>query len=389
MRERERESREIEKMSDNGVKYVSPHPPGNFHAIRDQPKLDGNLLGRAATSSTLMLGEIVDAGTDAKWGKILDLLDAKTKLHDGVESKDVLVGAWIMIKNGDTILLRPDESSEKVEESSPVAQKRPSDISTPWATPFHKKESVTEEEELDENAQESEDVVVKSLNFEEKSEEEVEEKEETPTETTTTSTESNEEKEEVVEKVVETVVEKTEKPENTTETMIKTVQSNVVGGIDEGSFTGSKGYDLSWMNDPDAFPDGAVPSIPKATSSKPTKKKKTKKKGPPAGLLKRLERKTIPQKKDESADETNKNTTTMSKPEVSKDVPSTTTPESVPTSAPKPQGTSSHTKFHSQNFFKKSVAVFLQFFKILKIFENSDFFKNTQRLQQKLQISKF
>ena len=137
-------------MSDNGVKYVSPHPPGNFHAIRDQPKLDGNLLGRAATSSTLMLGEIVDAGADAKWGKILDLLDAKTKLHDGVESEDVLVGAWIMIKNGDTILLRPDESSEKVEESSPVAQKRPSDISTPWATPFHKKESVTEEEELDE-----------------------------------------------------------------------------------------------------------------------------------------------------------------------------------------------------------------------------------------------
>ena len=105
----------------------------------------------------------MDAGADAKWGKILDLLDAKTKLHDGVESEDVLVGAWIMIKNGDTILLRPDESS-KVEESSPVAQKRPSDISTPWATPFHKKESVTEEEKLDENAQESEGVVVKSLN---------------------------------------------------------------------------------------------------------------------------------------------------------------------------------------------------------------------------------
>ena len=238
----------------------------------------------------------MDAGTDAKWGKILDLLDAKTKLHDGVESEDVLVGAWIMIKNGDTILLRPDESSEKVEESSPVAQKRPSDISTPWATPFHKKESVTEEEELDENAQESEDVVVKSLNFEEKSEEEVEEKEETPTETTTTSTESIEKKEEVVEKVVETLVEKTEKPENTTETADKRYRAAWWRNR-RGILYGSKGYDLSWMNDPDAFPDGAFPSIPKATSSKPTKKKKTKKKGPPAGLLKATRAKRFPRRR--------------------------------------------------------------------------------------------
>ena len=199
------------------VKYVSPHPPGNFHAIRDEPKLEGSLVGRVATSSSLMLGEIVDAGESGKWGKILDLLNSKIKLHDGVDSKDALVGAWIMIKNGDTILLRPDESSIKVSKSSPVSQKRPSDISTPWATPFHKKISVSEESD-ERTPEESEDVIAKSLNFTEKNETE-EKEEETPRETTTAESDKEMEQEIVQEKMEQKDnqnIEETEQIENIT-----------------------------------------------------------------------------------------------------------------------------------------------------------------------------
>jgi len=299
--------------SKEGVRYVSPHPPGNFHAIRDEPKLDGKLVGRVATSSTLVLGEIVDAGEDAKWGKILDLLESEVKFQDGEDaSKDMLVGAWIMILNGGTTLLR-------AEESSPIVTKRPSDISTPWATPFHKNKASSEpisETTSDEPVED--DVVVKSLNLDDavdsKEEEEEEEEECKPTPTvkeeevvvepeittTTTSTESvvmsNESKKDEV-KIVEKAKEIEEKP------VVVQQPKKSEEGIDHGSFTGSKGYDLSWMNDPDAFPGGSVPSVPKASSSSNNKKKTEKKTGPPASLLKRLESKTIPKKKDDPVDE--------------------------------------------------------------------------------------
>ena len=97
------------------------------------------------------------------------------------------------------------------------------------------------------------------------------------------------------------------KPSNTDRTIRNVSDGSAAGDMkpdaarltsdsEAGSFKGSKGYDLSWMNDPDAFPDGVIPSVPDQVSSSidtrsevdvvakasTGKKRKTKKKkGPP------------------------------------------------------------------------------------------------------------
>eukprot|EP00939_MAST-03C_sp_MAST-3C-sp1_P000903 g903.t1 len=97
--------------------------------------------------------------------------------------------------------------------------------------------------------------------------------------------------------------------------------------IPETSFKGSMSYDLSWMNNPDAFPGGVVPTnkaseskkavstsvetadttktknsgLVEASSEKNTTKK-PRKKGPQANLVKRLQQKSIKRKETNTTD---------------------------------------------------------------------------------------
>jgi hypothetical protein len=82
---------------ENLIGYFSPHPPGNFHAVRLSPSLDADLVGSVPTGSGAWLfrASIQAYNNMGVWGA----LGQATLESFGIDSTEG--NAWICIQNAD------------------------------------------------------------------------------------------------------------------------------------------------------------------------------------------------------------------------------------------------------------------------------------------------
>ena len=83
--------------NENLIGYFSPHPPGNFHAVRGSPSLDAELVGSMPTGSGAWIfrSTVKDYNGMGRWGALAQatLESFEIDVEEG--------NAWICIKNAD------------------------------------------------------------------------------------------------------------------------------------------------------------------------------------------------------------------------------------------------------------------------------------------------
>ena len=82
---------------ENLIGYFSPHPPGNFHAVRASPSLDAGLVGSVPTGSGAWIfrSTVQEYNGMGVWGALAQV----TLDSFGIEAQEG--NAWICIKNAD------------------------------------------------------------------------------------------------------------------------------------------------------------------------------------------------------------------------------------------------------------------------------------------------